>query len=228
VIARTSTFAYKGKPIKLNQVSEELGVRYVVEGSVQRSADRVRIAAQLIDALTAQHLWAERYDADLKDIFTLQDEITIKILTATQVKLTAGEQASTAEKYYRGKQGLDCYLKYLEGKNYNQRTTIEDNNVARRLAEEAIGMCPENPMPYVLLGWVHQHDFWLGSTKSPQESLEKAKELAQKALALDDSIAEAHALLCNIYSAKRDYDKAIAEGERAVALTPSGGGCPYC
>ncbi len=96
VIARNSTFTYKGKPVKVKQVSEELGVRYVLEGSVQRSGDRVRITAQLIDALTGDHLWAERYDRDLKDIFALQDEITIKILTATQVKLTEGGQVGTA------------------------------------------------------------------------------------------------------------------------------------
>ena len=92
VIARNSTFTYKGKPVKVKQVSEELGVRYVLEGSVQRSGDRIRITAQLIDALTGHHLWAERYDRDLKDLFALQDEITIKILTAIQVKLTEGEQ----------------------------------------------------------------------------------------------------------------------------------------
>ena len=92
VIARNSTFTYKGKPVKVKQVSEELGVRYVLEGSLQRSGDRVRITAQLIDALTGNHLWAERYDRDLKDIFALQDEITIKILNGVQVKLTTGEK----------------------------------------------------------------------------------------------------------------------------------------
>ena len=116
VISRQSTFSYKGKPVKVKQVSEELGVRYVLEGSLQKSGDRVRITAQLIDALTGDHLWAERYDRDLKDIFPLQDEITMKILTATQVKLTEGEQASSVEKYYRGKQGLDCYLKLAEAR----------------------------------------------------------------------------------------------------------------
>ena len=98
VIARNSTFTYKGKPVKVKQVSEELGVRYVLEGSFQRSGDRVRITAQLIDALTGNHLWAERYDRDLKDIFAVQDEITMKILTAMQVKLTEGEQASTGSR----------------------------------------------------------------------------------------------------------------------------------
>ena len=94
VIARNSTFTYKGKPVKVKQVSEELGVRYVLEGSVQKSGDRVRITAQLIDALSGHHLWSERYDRDLKDLFALQDEVTLKILMAMQVKLTEGEQAS--------------------------------------------------------------------------------------------------------------------------------------
>ena len=100
VISRQSTFSYKGKPVKVKQVSEELGVRYVLEGSVQRSGDRVRITAQLIDALTGDHIWAERYDRDLKDIFALQDEITMKILTATQAKLMTGEEALMSDKIF--------------------------------------------------------------------------------------------------------------------------------
>ena len=150
VISRQSTFSYKGKPVKVKQVSEELGVRYVLEGSVQRSADRVRITAQLIDALTGNHLWAESYDRDLKDIFALQDEITMKILSGVQVKLTQGGEVSRAEKYadkyYRGKQGLDCYLKLTEAMGYIHRWNIEDNNLARGMIEEAIAMCPEKPL----------------------------------------------------------------------------------
>jgi adenylate cyclase len=222
VIARNSTSTYKGKPVEVKQVSEKLGVRYVLEGSVQKSGDRVRITAQLIDALTGNHLWAESYDRDLKDIFALQDEITIKVLGSTQVKLTQGGQVGGPEKYYRGKQGLDCYLKLTEASGYRERWNIEDNNLARRMIEEAIVMCPENPMGYVNLGYVYHHDYWLGSGKSPQESIEKGIELAQKALAMDDSITDAHALLSNLYVQKREYDKAIAEGERAVALNPGG------
>jgi adenylate cyclase len=224
VIARNSTFTYKGKAVKVKQVSEELGVRYVLEGSLQRSGDRVRITAQLIDALTGNHLWAERYDRDLKDIFALQDEITIKILTGLRVKL--GQEAEVlraqeyAKKYFKGKQELDCYLKLMEAIDYYNRWNIEDNNMARRMIEETIAMCPENPMGYLNLGWVYQHDYWLGNTKSPQETVEKGIELAQKALALDDSMAGPHALLSFLYLLKRDYDKAIAEGERAVALNP--------
>jgi len=222
VIARDSTSTYKGKPVKVKQVSEELGVRYVLEGSVQRSGDRVRITAQLIDALIGIHLWAERYDRDLKDIFALQDEITLKILVATQVKLTEGELSLGVGKHYRGKQGLDCYLKIMEGIGYVDRFTSEDNNLARRIAGEVIAMCPEVPMAYRLMAAVYQQDFWLSPTKSPAESIEKGIAMIQKALALDDTFAEGHSVLSVFYLQKREYDKAIAEGERAVALNPSG------
>jgi adenylate cyclase len=156
----------------------------------------------------------------LKDIFALQDKITMKILTATQVKLTVGEEALTVAKYYKGKQGLDCYLKYWEGGNYLRRVNNEDNNVARRIAEEVIAMCPESPMGYYLLGSVHLQEYRLGNTKSPRETVEKGIELARKMLALDDSIAEGHVLLCNFYSIRGEHEKAIAEGERAVSLSP--------
>jgi adenylate cyclase len=222
VIARNSTFTYKGKPVKVKQVSEELGVRYVLEGSVQRSGDRVRIAAQLIDALTGNHLWAESYDRDLKDIFALQDEITIKVLGSTKVKLTEGGQVGRPEKYFKGKQGLDCYLKLTEASGYYEHWNIEDNNLARRMIEEAIAMCPENPMGYYHLGWVYHNDYMLDNTKSPRETIEKGIELVQKTLAMDDSIADAHGLLCRLYLTKGEYAKAIAEGERAVALNPGG------
>jgi adenylate cyclase len=225
VIARNSTFTYKGKPVKVKQVSEELGVQYVLEGSVQKSADRVRITAQLIDALKGHHIWAESYDRDLKDIFVLQDEITIKILNGVRVKLTMGGEVSMsqkyAERYHKGKQGLDCYLKLMEANGYSQRFNIQDSRIARRMIEEAIAMCPENPMGYLSLGWVYHSNYYLDN-KSPQETLNKGIELAQKALAMDDSLSGPHGLLCAVYLAKRDYDKAIAEGEKGVALNPGG------
>jgi adenylate cyclase len=222
VISRQSTFSYKGKPVKIKQVAEELGVQYVLEGSVQREGSRVRITAQLIDALSGHHLWAERYDRDLKDLFTLQDEITMRILTAVRVKLTEGEISSAYSKYFSGKEGFDCSLKLMEAAKYAGCITIEDNIVARRLIEEAISMCPENPVGYAQLGGVYMNDFWLDRTKSPQETLEKGYELVEKALAMDDSLPWAHISLSFIYILKREYDKAIAEAERAVALDPSG------
>jgi tetratricopeptide (TPR) repeat protein len=106
VIARNSTFTYKGKPVKVKQVSEELGVRYVLEGSVQKSGDRIRITVQLIDAPAGHHLWAERYERALKDLFAVQDEVTKKILTAMRVKLTEGDEAAWAEKYFQAHLGL--------------------------------------------------------------------------------------------------------------------------
>jgi len=219
VIARNSTFTYKGKPVNVRQISEELGVQYVLEGGVQRSANRVRITAQLIDALTGHHIWAERYDRDLKDIFALQDEVTHNILTAMQVKITEGEQALHRD---RGIRNLNCYLKFLEGKNYSNRFDIEGNNLARRMGEEVLVMCPESSSAYQLLAITHMMDYWLGSGESPQESIEKAIELAQKAIALDDAHAHPHGLLSFLYSIEREYEKALAEGEKAVALDPNG------
>ncbi len=229
VIARNSTFTFKGKPVKVKEVSEELGVRYVLEGSLQRSGDRIRVTVQLIDALSGNHLWAERYDRDLKDIFALQDEIVVKILTAVQVKLTLGTEATKiekySEKYYKGKQGLDCYLKLMEGVRLFTRGNIESNNQARRMIEEEIAKCPENPLGYMYLGWVNLFDFRLGNTKSPRETIEKGMELAQKALVMDDSVAVAHALLAELYAHTGEYDKAIAEAERGVTLNPGGMTC---
>jgi adenylate cyclase len=223
VIARTSTSTYKGKPVKVKQVAEELGVQYVLEGSVQKSTDRIRINAQLINAFTGRHIWAERYDRNLKDIFALQDEITIKILDAVRVKLVGGD-VSRYKTRYRWKISLDCYLKLMQAMGYSARMNPADNNSARGMVEEAIAMCPENPIGYVSLGQVYYFDILLRNTKSPRETLEKAIELAQKALAMDDSIPETHGLLCRLYSLKGELDKAIAEGERAVALNPSGWG----
>jgi adenylate cyclase len=221
VISRQSTFFYKGKPVKVKQVSEELGVQYVLEGSVQKSTDRIRINAQLIDALTGRHMWAERYDRDLKDIFALQDEITMKILTAVRAQLTESGHFGGPEQYYRGKQNLDCYLKGMQASHYITRWNIPDNNLARRILEEIIATCPEHPMTYVSFGWVYHHDFYMGNTKSPRETLEKAIELAQKAIAMIDSVSPPHELLSALYIAKREYEKAITEGERAVALNPN-------
>jgi adenylate cyclase len=225
VIARNSSFFYKGKSVKVKQVSEELGVRYVLEGSLQRSADRVRINVQLIDALTGHHLWAKRYERDLEDIFAMQDEITIKILSTLEILLTGqggiSEVEKFADKYYRGKHGLDCYLKIAEAWGYFQRYNIEGMNLSRRIAEEVIAMCPENPLGYLRLGWVYYWDYMLGNTQSPQETLEKSIQMARKVLAMNNFMSSAHGLLAQIYLIKREFDKAVGAGERAFVINPS-------
>jgi len=218
VIARNSTFTYKGKPVKVKQVSEELGVQYVLEGSVQKSGDRVRITAQLIDALSSHHLWAERYDRDLKDIFALQDEITMKVITALQVELTAGEMAGVIAK---GTKNIDAFIKYLRAFELANRLTKEGNAQAKKILEEAIALDPEYSRLYMGLALAHIYDVWHGTTESTEQSVARAFELAQKAISLDDSNAAAYSGLGTIYAMKRQYDQAIAKGKRAISLDPN-------
>jgi len=218
VIARNSTFTYKGKPVKVQQVSEELGVRYVLEGSVRKAGDKIRISAQLIDALNGHHLWAERYDRNLSDIFVVQDEITKNIITAMQVKLTQGEQARAAA---RGTDNLEAYMKCLQANELALKHNIESNALVKQLAEEAIALDPEYAWAYYLLGASYELDVWLGTTESPKQSLAKATELLQQAIVLDDNLAEAHGLLGFIYAIERRHDEALTQGKKAVALNPN-------
>jgi adenylate cyclase len=218
VIARNSTFTYKGKPVKVQQVSEELGVRYVLEGSVRKSGDKIRITAQLIDALTGHHLWARQYDRNLDDIFAVQDEITKEIITALQIKLTEGEQARATAK---GTNNLEAYLKCLQANEYSHRVNPESVVLAIQLAEEAIALDPEYAWAYYNLGRAHIVAVWVGASKSPKESIGKAIGLMKKAIALDDTLAEAHGRLGFIYSMIGQYDKGVAEAEKAVALNPN-------
>jgi adenylate cyclase len=218
VIARESTFSYKGKAVKVKQVSEELGVRYVLEGSVQRSGERIRINAQLIDALTGHHLWAERYDRDVKDIFAIQDEITMKIITALQVKLTSGDMIHVLVK---GAKNIDAFTKYLQAVDLWTRLTKETNAQAKKLLEEAIALDPEYPGPYIGLAKTYGMDVFLGTTESPDQSLARAFEFAQKAISLDNTNGAAYSVLSWLYATKRQYEKAIAESERAVSLNPN-------
>jgi adenylate cyclase len=186
---------------------------------VRKSGDKVRITAQLIDAKTNKHLWAERYDRDLKDIFALQDEITIKILTAVRVKLTDGEQARL---YGKRAKNLDSFMKVLEGRPYFYRFNRESNVQARQMFEEAIALEPENAHAFTMLGWTYLMEVWFGSSESSSKAVDRAVELAQKALSLDDTIDLPHSLLAHVYLMKRQFQMAIAEAERAVALNPNG------
>jgi adenylate cyclase len=218
IIARNSTFTYKGAPVKVQKVSEELGVQHVLEGSVRKAGNRIRITAQLVDAIIGHHLWAERYDRDLGDIFALQDEITMEILTALQVKLTEGEQARV---FSKGTNNLEAYLNRLQAHEYWRGLNKDDNTLARQLAEKAIALDPDYAAAHSTLGWTHAIDARVGWSKSSNQSLVLAEKLAQKALALNDKLYEAHLLLGFIYLMKWQYEKAIAEQEQAIALNPN-------
>ena len=159
VIARNSTFTYKGNPVKVKQIAEDLGVQYVLEGSVQRSGDRIRITAQLIDAVNGHHLWAERYDRDFKDLFALQDELTLQILAAMRVRLTEGERARA----FAGRtENLAAYLKVLESHDLMLRFTQVDNLLARKTCLEAIALDPQYAEAYGLLSTIYLMDVTYG------------------------------------------------------------------
>jgi adenylate cyclase len=218
VIARNSTFTYKRKPVKVQQVAEELGVRYVLEGSVQRAGDRVRITAQLIDALKGHHLWAERYDRDLKDLFALQNEITMKILMALQVKLVEGEQALVRA---RGTNNFEAYEKFLQATEQHYLFTREAGVRARQLCEEAIALDSGYAAAYGLLSVVLLAELRYRWTRSPSETMRQALEMAEKALALDSKTLIAQLAMGQIHMLKKEHDKAIEWGERAVATYPN-------
>ena len=219
VIARHSAFIYKGKSVKVQKVGRELGVRYVLEGSVRKAGDKVRITAQLIDATTGKHLWAERYDRNLRDIFAIQDEITLAIIKAMQVELTKGEMADLTG---RGTKNLDAYLKALQAQEQWWRMDKQGTLKARQLALEAIAIDPRYGYPYAIVSWAHMMEVWLQSSKSPKESMKLAVEAIQKALTLDESDYRIHIVLSNLYIMQGENDEAISSARRALELCPGG------
>jgi TolB-like protein len=218
VIARNSVFTYKGKPVKVKQVAEELGVRYVLEGSIRKAEDKIRITAQLIDALSGHHLWAERYDRDLKEIFAVQDELTKKIITAMQVELTWGEQAQADAK---GTNNLEAYLKFLQARENVNKLNLEGNALGKKLAQEAIDLDPQYAMAYRILAATHRMDMFLGTSKSPKQSIGTCMQLLKKAIELDETYAEAYGAMGFTLSMIGKHDKAIATAKKAVSLDPN-------
>jgi adenylate cyclase len=217
VIARNSVFTYKGKAVKPEQVSRELGVRYVLEGSVRKAANQVRITAQLVDATTGYHRWAERYDRELQDIFAVQEGISRKIVAALAVQLTEGEQARLGRKYT---ENLEAYDDFLRGHDYLWRSTEQANARARELFERAISLDPTFAAAYAALGWTYWLD-WVYQWDVNPCTLERAFALAQQAIALDDALPMSHRLLSDVYLWNKQHDQAIAAVERAIALDPN-------
>ena len=217
VIARNSAFIYKGKPVDVRQVGRELGVRYVLEGSMQKSAGRVRITAQLVDAVTGRHLWADRYDRKLQELFTVQDEITLKIVKALQLKLSRGAQALITH----STDNLEAWEASVKALRHWWRFTRVDNLQARKLAERALELDPNFALMYVYIGWTHWFEARL-KWVAPSKSYEKAMAMANRGLRLNPLIGLGYSLRGRIYNDYfRNYDKAIAENERGIELEPN-------
>ena len=217
VTARHAVFQYKGRTAPPRQVAKDLGVRYVLEGSVRRAANRVRINAQLIDATTGFHLWAQRYDRDFEDIFDLQDEITHTIVAALEVHLTPRERASIERRYTENLEAYDLFLQAREG---FWRRTQEGAAQARTTLERAIALDPKFAAAHALLAEICRSEWWYG-WRDDEDALDRALELARRGVALDDGLPFAHMFLGWIHLWRKEHDQAIAEAKRCLALDPN-------
>ena len=216
VIASNSVFTYKGKPVKVEEVGQDLGVRYVLEGSVQKVANQVRINAQLIDANTSHHLWAKRYNFKLNDIFTVQDEITESIVAALEVILTEGEQEDEVRRYT---DVVEAYDLFLRGRTYLQGTK-QTHLKARKLFDQAIELDSNFAAAYAEKSFTYFSSFIMPMSRNKKD-IKAAVKVAERSVALDDSLPLAHARLGWAYFAARRHKEAITEGTRAIALGPS-------
>jgi adenylate cyclase len=212
VIARNSSFTYKGRAVKVQEVGRELGVRYVLEGSVRRVGDRVRINAQLIDAQSGMHLWADRYDRDFKDILTLQDEVIGMIVQALAVQLTPDEAGVLARKRTVN---TDAYDLLLRGNEHRHRFTAEESAISREFYQQAIELDPD----YARLAYANDVEFaW---TDDIEGSIQKGLESSEIALALDDSIPQIHFTRASLYLVLRRHKAAVAASRRSIEVDPN-------
>lgn len=218
VIARYSTFTYKGSPVDVRKVGNELNVRYVLDGSVQKAVNRVRISVQLIDAVTGHNLWADHYDRELTDVLAVQDEITKNIVTTLSVRLTEEEQRQLSQRYTAN---IEAYDYFLQGQAQFLLNTKESHRRARKLFQQAIGLDPNFARAIAALAMVHLDEFRFKWSADSEASRRLAHELAERAVALDKNLAHGHGVLAfvHLYSSKR-YDQAVKEAGRAIDLDP--------
>ncbi len=219
VIDRNSAFTYKGKTVKVGDVGRELGVKYVLEGGLQKIGDQIRITTQLVDATTGDQLWAERYDCPLRDFFARQDQIVRRIVTTLNLEVDLSQRV-----VFVGSGGRttnpDAYDAYLRGKKYASSMTKEDYLKAQQMFEKAIELDPKCAAAYVSLGYTLRFQWnWLWN--EDPDPLDHAFQLAKQAIALDESLASAHGLMSALYLSKSQFDQALGEAERAVALDPN-------
>ena len=220
VVASTSTFVYKGRAVKLRTVAEELGVRYILEGSIQRTTDTVRVNVRLTDSIKGNVIWSDSYQGEASDIFALQDKITLRIITGLQVQLTEGEQERVALSH--GTTNLKAWEYASQGSLLLRRLKLKDNTRARELYTLATKLDPDYPGAWGGVAWTHLLAARFGWSTSPADSLSKAEGLARKALALDTNRPGTYILLGHIYLTKGDHERAVAFGEKSVGLSPSG------
>ena len=218
VIARNSAFTYKGRAVKVQEVSRELGVRHVLEGSVRKAGNRVRITAQLIDGTTGGHVWAERYDRDLTDIFAVQDEVTHEIVSVLAVKLTRNEKKRIEHK---GTDSVEAHDYFLRGREQALRHTKDANAQGRGMLERAIELDPRFVPAIAFLAFAHVEAYINRWSETPDDSLKLADELARRATALDETEPLAHFSLGSVQLWMNRHDQAIAEAETAIALDPN-------
>ena len=219
VIARNSTLTYKGKAVKVQQVAEELGVRYVLEGSVEISKDRIRVTAQLIDAIAGTHLWVERYDRPLTDVFQVRDEVTRKLVGSLAGKLSQAEMARVS---LQNPDSLDAYGLVRRAMDIRNRWTPTDNAKARELCEKAIALDPNYAPAYAILSRTHGDDWRFGWIPGrPKESYQKALDLASKAVALDPNLGSARMALGHALLYGRKHSQALAQFEEGLKANPN-------
>ena len=222
VVARNSTFTYKGKAVDVKQVSREQGVRYVLEGSVRKAGDRVRVTAQLIDATTGLHLWAERYDRELEDIFAVQDEITREIVVAMDVQLREGEQHRV---WASGTQNLVAWECVRLATDDVLGGAAEAQPKARELIDRAIELDPDYAIAWAMRGWLYFTEADVGGGIGDSEQFDKAQASAfrcgHRALELDPDCADAYGILALTHLNAGEHDVAIEMSEKAIALAPN-------
>ena len=222
VAAKSASFQFKGRNVSSEEAGRVLGVRYLVEGSVRRAGDLLRITVELSEAATGFHLWSEVYNADLKDIFSVQDDITRRIVGAVAVKLTRLEQDRVQRKPTAS---LAAYEYLLRGRADTSNPTRAANDGARELFQRAIDLDPNYADAYAALGFVHWEVVVSGWTEFPNDEIGRAEALAKKALAIEPATTKAHLLLAYIGMYQKDYERALAEVDRALAINPSDADC---
>ncbi len=217
VIARNSVFAFKGTSPDIRRVGEELGARYVIEGSVRRSGDRVRVTAQLIEAETGHHVWAERYDRPIDDFFDLQDEIADRIAAVIEPALVRAEGKRIAAKR---PSDLAAWEYCVRGFDHLAKFTHKDNILAREMFAAALALDPNYARAHSGMAYTHCRDFRFRGTENIEESRRAAFKAARRAIALDETDSQAHVMLSRAYSLGGEGESCIAEGRRALELNP--------